>query len=382
MSDAFAAASQTLPVPFDRARAERTLLALADGAGAFTPPPRARAVFAAAFGNSPYLARLALREREALRAIVARGPGAVLDESEALARAAEDAGDETAAMACLRRAKRRAALAIALADIAGLWTLEEVTRALTLFADAAVGGSLRFLLQEARRFGFCGARRCDARSRDRACRPRYGQIRRLRTQLFERHRSHRVLRCRTLSFPQARRCARRRGRYRAWAGQAARRNHRRRLRLPRRSAPAPRRRRHADRDLHRSGRGLLRRDGAELGTRRDDQGARLRRRSRAGAQFLKAIEPFIWRRNLDFAAIEDIHSIKRQIHAHVGHGEIAVAGHNIKLGRGGIREIEFFAQTQQLILGGRDPSLRPRGTMAALEALASAGHVRPTPRAN
>ena len=74
-----------------------------------------------------------------------------------------------------------------------------------------------------------------------------------------------------------------------------------------------------------------------------------------GADFLKAIEPFIWRRNLDYAAIEDIHSIKRQIHAHGGHGEIAVAGHNIKLGRGGIREIEFFAQTQQLILGGRNP---------------------------
>ena len=41
-----------------------------------------------------------------------------------------------------------------------------------------------------------------------------------------------------------------------------------------------------------------------------------------------------------------------------GHGEIAVAGHNIKLGRGGIREIEFFVQTQQLIFGGRDPELR------------------------
>ena len=48
---------------------------------------------------------------------------------------------------------------------------------------------------------------------------------------------------------------------------------------------------------------------------------------------------------------------------------IAVAGHNIKLGRGGIREIEFFAQTQQLILGGRMPDLRQRGTVAALDAL-------------
>ncbi len=73
------------------------------------------------------------------------------------------------------------------------------------------------------------------------------------------------------------------------------------------------------------------------------------------------LEPFIWRKSLDFAAIEDIHSIKRQIHAHAGHGKIAVAGHNIKLGRGGIREIEFFAQTQQLIRGRTRSELRADG---------------------
>ncbi len=95
----------------------------------------------------------------------------------------------------------------------------------------------------------------------------------------------------------------------------------------------------------------------------------------AGAAFLKAIEPFVWRRNLDYAAIEDIHSIKRQIHAHEGHGAIAIAGHNIKLGRGGIREIEFFAQTQQLILGGRIPSLRVPATRDALDALCTRGLV-------
>jgi glutamate-ammonia-ligase adenylyltransferase len=94
-----------------------------------------------------------------------------------------------------------------------------------------------------------------------------------------------------------------------------------------------------------------------------------------GAMFLAGIAPFIWRRNLDFAAIEDIHSIKRQIHAHAGHGDIAVAGHNIKLGRGGIREIEFFAQTQQLILGGRHPGLRAPATLAAIRALAAQGTI-------
>jgi glutamate-ammonia-ligase adenylyltransferase len=88
-----------------------------------------------------------------------------------------------------------------------------------------------------------------------------------------------------------------------------------------------------------------------------------------GQAFLANLAPFIWRKNLDYAAIEDIHSIKRQIHAHSGHGEVAIAGHNIKLGRGGIREIEFFAQTQQLILGGRIPSLRNSRTVDALAAL-------------
>ncbi len=74
----------------------------------------------------------------------------------------------------------------------------------------------------------------------------------------------------------------------------------------------------------------------------------------AGEKFLAELAPFVWRKYFDFAAIADVHSIKRQIHAHKGHGQIAVLGHNIKLGRGGIREIEFFVQTQQLITGGRD----------------------------
>jgi glutamate-ammonia-ligase adenylyltransferase len=97
----------------------------------------------------------------------------------------------------------------------------------------------------------------------------------------------------------------------------------------------------------------------------------------AGDAFLARLRPFIWRRSLDFNAIQDIHSIKRQINAQRGGDAIAVAGHNIKLGRGGIREIEFFAQTQQLIFGGRDPSLRQRGTTDALRALARAGRTPP-----
>lgn len=97
----------------------------------------------------------------------------------------------------------------------------------------------------------------------------------------------------------------------------------------------------------------------------------------AGEAFLRQLRPFLWRRHLDFAAIQDIHSIKRQIHAHRGGDKIAIAGHNLKLGRGGIREIEFFAQTQQLIWGGRETVVRVRGTCEALRALVTGGHVKP-----
>ena len=92
--------------------------------------------------------------------------------------------------------------------------------------------------------------------------------------------------------------------------------------------------------------------------------------------FLRALAPFVWRRSLDFAAIADVHSIKRQIHVHRVEDVAETAGANLKLGRGGIREIEFFVQTQQLILGGRDASLRASRTVEALFALALAGHIK------
>src|SRR5690606_15692978 len=97
----------------------------------------------------------------------------------------------------------------------------------------------------------------------------------------------------------------------------------------------------------------------------------------AGDTFIATLRPFVWRKHLDFAAIQDIHSIKRQINAHRGGGKIEILGHNIKLGRGGIREIEFFAQTQQLIWGGRVPSLRRAGTCDTLRDLAAAGRITP-----
>ncbi len=95
----------------------------------------------------------------------------------------------------------------------------------------------------------------------------------------------------------------------------------------------------------------------------------------SGEKLLRDLSPFVWRKYLDYATIADVHAMKQQIHAYRGHGEIAVEGHNVKLGRGGIREIEFFAQTQQLIAGGRHPELRGRETVATLSALAAGGWI-------
>jgi glutamate-ammonia-ligase adenylyltransferase len=100
----------------------------------------------------------------------------------------------------------------------------------------------------------------------------------------------------------------------------------------------------------------------------------------AGARILDEISPFVWRKYLDFAAIADVQAMKQQVHAYRGHAEIAVEGHNIKLGRGGIREVEFFAQTQQLIAGGRNPGLRNRETLTTLDKLAAGGWIEPATR--
>ncbi|MFV0411537.1 MAG: glutamine-synthetase adenylyltransferase [Paracoccus sp. (in: a-proteobacteria)] len=96
----------------------------------------------------------------------------------------------------------------------------------------------------------------------------------------------------------------------------------------------------------------------------------------AGERFLADLRPFVWRRHLDFAAIQDAHDMRLRIRDHKGlGGRLTIPGHNMKLGQGGIREIEFFTQTRQLIAGGRDPDLRLRDTVGALAALADKGWV-------
>ena len=105
----------------------------------------------------------------------------------------------------------------------------------------------------------------------------------------------------------------------------------------------------------------------------------------AGERFLRALEPFIWRRNLDLRALDELAGIKLRINAeHPGlRAERAApeaitddpAGFNVKLGTGGIREIEFIANSQQLVWGGKQPDLRTPNTLEALAALAEHGHI-------
>jgi len=94
-----------------------------------------------------------------------------------------------------------------------------------------------------------------------------------------------------------------------------------------------------------------------------------------GEAFLRELTPFVWRRYFDYASIADIHAMKRQIHVHKGGEAIAIEGHDVKLGRGGIREIEFFVQTQQLVFGGRRPVLRGRRTLDMLARLRDEGWI-------
>lgn len=96
----------------------------------------------------------------------------------------------------------------------------------------------------------------------------------------------------------------------------------------------------------------------------------------AGEAFLESLAPFVWRKHLDYAALRDAHDMRLKIQAHKRiPGLPAYQGRDLKLGPGGIREIEFFTQTRQLIAGGRDPELRVRGTVEGLAVLAQQGWI-------
>ena len=370
--DGFARGVQNLPQVFDAARAARTFESLGDSIAAI--PGAARAVLESAFGNSPYLCRLALRDRDILPWILQEGPDRVVEAAIGSAGGAHEGESAAEVMAVLRRAKRHAALAIALADIGGVWDLDAVTLALTRLADASVGGALRFLLREA-------AANAGLAEKDAYILEQQAGLIVLamgKGGAFELNYSSDLD---LVVFYDAERFPfRKRGDARGAAVDIVR-------GIVRLLGEIT-----ADGYVFRTDLRLRPDAGAtqiaisteaaeryyeEMG-QNWERAAFIKARACAGdsmtaAAFLKALEPFVWRRSLDYAAIEDIHSIKRQIHAHAGHGEIAVAGHDIKLGRGGIREIEFFAQTQQLILGGRDRSLRAQRTIETLGALQMRG---------
>jgi glutamate-ammonia-ligase adenylyltransferase len=96
-----------------------------------------------------------------------------------------------------------------------------------------------------------------------------------------------------------------------------------------------------------------------------------------GQGLLTRIRPFVWRRSLDWTAVRDIQAVSLRIRDHFEAGQKIGPGFDLKRGRGGIREIEFFAQIHQLIWGGRTPELRCPATLDGLAALATAGRIDP-----
>ena len=336
---------------------------------AFDADPAQKALLEGVLSGSPFLTECLLAEPGVLLLLLEQGPAAA--HARLLAELAEvPVSDRTRLMAALRRVRRRMALLIGWCDLAGLWSLEQVTAALTQLADDAVRRCMEHLVLEGARRGELALPR-DAAA---ACgvyilgmgKHGAGELNFSSDidliVLFDEER----LPYRGPEGPMA--FAVRLARSLVYLLETKTKDgyvFRTDLRL----RPHP------------PGQPLaLSSDAAELYYERHGQNweraALIKARvvagdEVAGGRFLKELSPFIWRRHLDYAAIRDIHAIKRQINAHRGFGTIRVLGHDLKVGRGGIREIEFFAQTQQLILGGRFAELRRSRTCAALRALAA-----------
>jgi glutamate-ammonia-ligase adenylyltransferase len=337
---------------------------------------RGGALLTAVFGNSPFLTGCILGDPAGLLELLREGPQARVEAQARAAHEAAFAADEAAAKRALRRARSANALAVALADVAGEWSLEQVTGALSEFAAAALDGALGFLLRRLHERGELVLP--DPRRPTEDC--GYLVLGMGKLGAGELNYSSDVDLI-VLYDPERIDYCGRRG-----LGETMQR---------------------LTRDLvqmleERTGDGYVCRTDLRL---RPDPGAMpvaisfnaamtyyeslgqnweraamIKARPVAGdrklgAAFLREIRPFVWRKHLDFWAIQDIHSIKRQIAAHKGGNAIAVEGHNVKLGRGGIREIEFYVQTQQLIFGGRNPQLRTPRTLEALWELVEFGQV-------
>ncbi|MGH6989181.1 MAG: bifunctional [glutamine synthetase] adenylyltransferase/[glutamine synthetase]-adenylyl-L-tyrosine phosphorylase [Stellaceae bacterium] len=334
-------------------------------------------LLAAMFGASPFLSQCCVTNPEILLMLVRNGPDRTLAEIVCgLNRQLESAGDRQALMRRLRQARRHVALVVAAADIAQWWPLERVTGALSDFAETALKAAISHLLTIAAAAGEIELPHPALPEQD--CGFFVLGLGKLGAQelnyssdidlvlLYDAEKVRYHGRFSPSQFYS--RLTQELVRVLAEAtgdGYVFRVDLR--LRPDPGSTPAAMSTLAALAYYESTGQNWER---AALIKARPVAGDRT-----AAHEFLADLGPYLWRRHLDFAAIEDIHSIKRQIDAHRGGGRIAVAGHNIKLGRGGIREIEFFAQTQQLIWGGRLPELRVRGTVAALDALAQAGKI-------
>ena len=334
-----------------------------------------QALLTAVFGNSPYVSHLIVSEAAHFFSVLADGPDSVFNKLlNDLAGLALAEPDEASLMHALRVAKRRAHLTVAIADIAGVWPLKRITRALSDFADAAVAAATSYLLRLAHNSGELELPHPDQPALD------SGLIILGLGKLGARELNYSsdidliVLfdldRVRYRGKKTARECFVKLTRGLVRLLQDATQDGYV-LRVDLRLRPDP-----SSTPLAMS---TIAAETYYEGMGQNwERAAMIKARViagdvPAGDEFLRNLRPFIWRKHLDFAAIQDIHSIKRQIHAVKGHREIAVGGHNIKIGRGGIREIEFFAQTQQLIWGGRSPDLRLRRTCAAIEQLVTFG---------
>ena len=366
--------TDSLPRIGDPAAAERGLARWSrlPEAATCTPPAVLEPLLASIFGNSPYLSELLLSEPAVLGRMLEIGPDAALDGVLA-DEAAEPPGNRARLMGNLRRTKRRLALLTALADITGRWPLERTTEVLSRFADLATQQAVDLVLREVAQRGEIELADPD-RPQEESGLVVLGMG---KLGAFELNYSSDIdlivlfdpdrLRYRGRESPMAFAVRLTRAlvhvlEHRTRDGYVFRTDLRLRPHPP--GHPLALSVEDAEQYYERHGQNWER---AALIKARVIAGDRL-----AGQGFLRALEPFLWRKHLDYAAIRDIHSIKRQINAYRGHGRIRVAGHDLKVGRGGIREIEFFVQTQQLILGGRLPELRVPGTCAALHALVDA----------
>ena len=341
--------------------------------------PAVRQLLAATVAASPYLARLMTSDLSRLERLLTSPPDTALETLVAsLQPRLAQAANMAVAMAELRHFKNDVALLVALADLAGAWPVMRVTDALSTAADAAIGGAVRFLLRRAAATGDLIA--IDPQAPETDCgytvigMGKYG-ARELNYSsdvdlivFYDRAR----VRLRngvelSLFFVRMTRDLVRMMQERTAEGYVFRTD----LRL-RPDPGATQIALSTEAALHYYESHGQNWERAALIKARVVAGDFV-----AGTQLLGELAPYIWRKYLDYAAIADIHAMKRQIHAVKGFGEIGVAGHNIKVGRGGIREIEFFAQTQQLIAGGRQTELRVTATIEALDRLAARNWITP-----